>query len=45
MADAVPLMTETTYVDLVDRCTAAPFQTEFSPPESFIRVTIKERDY
>jgi hypothetical protein len=45
MADAVSLMTQTAYAELVERCTTAAFQTEFPPSGSFVRVTVKERDY
>ena len=45
MADAVSLMTQTAYAELVDRCTTAAFQTEFPPSGSFVRVAVKERDY
>lgn len=45
MTDAVSLVTQTAYADLVDRCTAAAFQTEFPPSGSFVRVTVKGRDY
>lgn len=45
MADAVSLITQTAYAELVDRCTAAAFQTEFPPSGGFVRVTVKGRDY
>ncbi|HXY98557.1 MAG TPA: GSU2403 family nucleotidyltransferase fold protein [Stellaceae bacterium] len=45
MADSVSLMTQTAYAELVDRCAAAVFQTEFPPSGSFVRVAVKERDY
>jgi len=45
MADTVSLTTQTAYAELVDRCTTAAFQTEFPPSGSFVRVTVKERDY
>jgi hypothetical protein len=45
MANAVSLATQTAYAELVDRCTIAAFETEFSPSGSFVRVTVKGRDY
>ena len=45
MADTVSLMTQTAYAELVDRCTTAAFHTEFPPSGSFVRVTVKGRDY
>lgn len=45
MADPVSLVTQTTYAELVERCTATAFQTEFPPSGSFVRVSVKGRDY
>jgi hypothetical protein len=45
MADPVSLTIQTAYAELVDRCTAAAFQTEFPPSGSFVRVAVKGRDY
>ncbi len=45
MANTVSLMIQTTYAELVERCTTAAFHTEFPPSGSFVRVTVKERDY
>jgi hypothetical protein len=45
MADTVSLMTQTAYAELVERCTTAAFQTEFPTSGSFVRVTVKGRDY
>ena len=45
MADAVSLVTQTTYAELVDRCATAAFQTDFPPSGSFVRVTVKGRNY
>lgn len=45
MAETTSLITQTAYAELLDRCTAAVFQTEFPPSGSFVRATIKERDY
>lgn len=45
MAETASLMTQTAYAELLDRCTAAAFHTEFPPSGSFVRVTVKERDY
>ena len=45
MAETVSLMTQTAYAELLDRCTAAAFQTAFPPSGGFVRVTVKERDY
>jgi hypothetical protein len=45
MTEAASLMTQTVYAELLDRCTAAAFHTEFPPSGSFVRVTVKDRDY
>jgi len=45
MTKTASLMTQTAYADLLDRCTTAAFDTEFLPSGSFVRVTVKERDY
>lgn len=45
MADTASLVTQTAYAELVDRCTTVAFQTEFPPSGSFVRVTVKGRDY
>src|SRR5579883_1438259 len=42
---AVPLVTQTAYAELVDRCTTAAFQTEFPASGSFVRITVKGRTY
>lgn len=45
MAAPASLMTQTAYAELQDRCAAAAFHSEFPPSGSFVRVTVKERDY
>ena len=45
MAEAVSLATQTLYAELVDRCAAAAFEAEFPLNGSFVRVTVKGRDY
>jgi hypothetical protein len=44
MTETVSLMTQTAYAELLDR-TIAACHTEFPPSGSFVRVTVKERDY
>jgi len=45
MAEAVSLATQTLYAELVDRSAAAAFEAEFPLNGSFVRVTVKGRDY
>ena len=45
MAATASLMTQTAYAELLDRCAVAASRTEFPPSGSFVRVTVKERDY
>lgn len=45
MAEAVSLTTQTLYAELVDRCVSAAFEAEFPLNGSFVRVTVKDRDY
>jgi hypothetical protein len=45
MAETISLTTQTMYAELVDRCAAAAFETEFPLNGSFVRVTVKGRGY
>jgi hypothetical protein len=45
MVDTVSLTVQTLYAELVDRCAAAAFKTEFPLRGGFVRVTIKGRGY
>jgi len=45
MTAAASLTTQTIYAELVDRCATAAFEAEFPLNGSFVRVTVKGRDY
>ena len=41
----LPLTEQTLYAELVDRCSTAAFETDFSPSGGFVKVTVKGRNY
>ncbi len=45
MANSVSLTTQTIYAELIDRCTASAFASEFPLNGSFVRVPVKGRVY
>ena len=45
MAEVGSLTNQTLYAELVDRCASAAFEAEFPLNGSFVRVSVKDRDY
>lgn len=45
MVEATSLTAQTLYAELVDRCSAAAFEEQFSLAGSFVRTRVKGRDY